>query len=344
MLAALHDGIDTIEIKEIDRLDPGSCDAVVKVCAEGICGSDLNQYRKLTEPETLPAGHETAGEIVEVGEGIDRTRIGERVAVEMVGHGKACLACWYCRQGQYRNCIDKGEYEGGGFAEFVTRKAVACYQLADSMTWEEGALVEPLAVSIRGVRRGEMKAGDTVLVLGAGTIGLTAIAAAKALGAGQIIATARHEHQVLLAKQLGADIVVQSEDTDVKTAIGDLTDGRGADVSIETVGGFGNNNTLVQAVHVTRVMGRIVVLGVFHEPVLTDWMEPLLKEQSIIFSACYGIMDGRHDFEMAIDLMGSGKIDLKPMVTHKYPLTEMPEALVTAYDKSTGSIKVQLHM
>ena len=344
MLAALYDGANTVELKRIDRLAPGPGDALVKVRAEGICGSDLNQYRKLTEPETLPAGHETAGEIVEVGEGVDPARIGQRVAVEVVGHGKACLNCWYCRQGHYRNCTDKGEYGGGGFAEYVTRNAVACYPLADTMTWEEGALVEPLAVSIRGMRRGALMAGDTVVVLGAGNIGLTAIAAARALGAGKIIATARHVHQAELAMQLGADVVLDPNDCDATSAVEDLTDGLGADITVETVGGFGNNATLVQAVDMTRVMGRIVVLGVFHDPVLTDWMVPLLKEHSIIFSACYGIMDGRHDFEMAVDLMASGKVDLKPMVTHTFPFTEMPQALATAYDKSTGSIKVQLRM
>ena len=344
MLAALYDGANTVELRRIERLDPGPGDALVKVRAEGICGSDLNQYRKLTEPETLPAGHETAGEIVEVGEGVDPSRIGQRVAVEVVGHGKACLTCWYCRQGHYRNCTDKGEYGGGGFAEYVTRNAVACYPLVDSMTWEEGALVEPLAVSIRGMRRGALMAGDTVVVLGAGNIGLTAIAAARALGAGKIIATARHVHQADLAMQLGADVVLDPNDGDATSAVEDLTDGLGADITVETVGGFGNDATLVQAVNMTRVMGRIVVLGVFHDPVLTDWMAPLLKEHSIIFSACYGIMDGRHDFEMAVDLMGSGKVDLKPMVTHTFPLTEMPQALATAYDKSTGSIKVQLRM
>ncbi len=344
MLAALYNGVDTVDIKEIDRVEPGPGDVVVKVRAEGICGSDLNQYRKLTEPETLPAGHETAGEIVEVGERVDPSRIGERVAVEVVGHGTACLTCWYCRQGQYRNCIDKGDYAGGGFAEYVTRNAVACYTLADNMTWEEGALVEPLAVSIRGVRRGEMKAGDTVAVLGAGNIGLTTIAAAKALGAGKIIATARHEHQVLLAKEFGADLVLQPDDPNIRGKIEDLTHGLGADMTVETVGGFDNDDTLIQAVDVTRVMGKIVILGVFHEPTMTDWMAPLMKEQSIIFSVCYGIMDGWHDFEMAIDHMASGKVDLKPMVTHTYPLTEMPEALATAYDKSTGSVKVQLRM
>ncbi len=344
MLAALYNGVDTVEITHIERLEPGPGDALVRVRAEGICGSDLNQYRKLTEPETLPAGHETAGEIVEVGEGVNPARIGQRVAVEVVGHGKACLTCWYCRQGQYRNCDDKGDYAGGGFAEYVTRNAVACYPLGDTMTWEEGALVEPLAVSIRGMRRGGLIAGDTVVVLGAGNIGLTAIAAAKALGAGTIIATARHAQQAHLARTLGADVVLDPNDDRATAAVEDLTGGLGADITVETVGGFGSNATLVQAVDMTRVMGRIVVLGVFHDPVLTDWMEPLLKEQSFIFSVCYGIMDGRHDFEMAIDLMGSGKIDLKPMVTHTYPLMEMPQALATAYDKSTGSVKVQLRM
>ena len=212
------------------------------------------------------------------------------------------------------------------------------------MTWEEGALVEPLAVSIRGMRRGGLIAGDTVVVLGAGNIGLTAIAAARALGGGTIIATARHAQQAHLARTLGADVVLDPNDDRATTAVEELTGGLGADITVETVGGFGSNATLVQAVDMTRVMGRIVVLGVFHDPVPTDWMEPLLKEQSFIFSVCYGIMDGRHDFEMAIDLMSSGKIDLKPMVTHTFPLTEMPQALATAYDKTTGSVKVQLRM
>lgn len=343
MLAALHNGVDTVEIKRIERLEPGPGDAVVKVRAEGICGSDLNQYRKLTEPEEVPAGHETAGEIVEIGEGVDPSRVGQRVAVEVVGQGKACLACWYCRQGQYRNCVRKGDYAGGGFAEYVVRNAAACYPLSDDMTWQEGALVEPLAVAVRGLRRGGMRPGDTVAVLGGGTIGLTTVAAARAMGAGKIVSTARYPRQVTLARAFGADEVMPPDDPAFATVVEDLTHGLGADLTVETVGGFGNADTLSQAIDATRVMGRIVVLGVFHDPTPMDWMAPLLKEQSIVFSVCYGIMHGRHDFEMAIDLMASGAIDLKRMVTHSFPLSEMPQALAAAYDKSTGSIKVQLH-
>ena len=262
--------------------------------------------------------------------------------MEVIGHGNACLACWYCRRGQYTHCTEKRDWGGGGFAEYVTRRAAACYPLGDSMTWEEGALVEPLAVSIHGLHRGGLTAGETVIVLGAGNIGLTAIAAARALGAGQIIATAKHLQQVELAKRLGADVVMDPADAAAKEAVADLTGGRGADITVETVGGSDNIATLVQAIDLTRVMGRIVVLGVFYGHSPTDWLQPLIKEQSVIFSLCYGIADGRHEFETAIDLMVSGQIDLKPMVTHTYPLAGMPQALAAAYDKSSGSIKVQL--
>ncbi len=343
MLAALYNG-ESFEIKRIDRQDPGPGGAVIKVRSEGICGSDLNQYLKQTEPDKIPAGHETAGEIVEVGDGVDPARIGQRVAVEIIGHGTACLECYFCRQGAYRCCIDRGDYAGGGFAEYVTRNAAGCYPLGDSLTWEEGALVEPFAVSIQGLRRGPLMPGETVLVLGAGNIGLTAIAAARALGAGQIIATARHAQQADLARAFGADLVVDPDDAGAREAVHDLTAGLGADISVETVGGFGEVATLAQAVEFTRVRGRIVILGAFHDPFPTDWMQLHLKEQSLIFAVCYGLMDGRHDFEMAVDLMASGRVDLKPMVTHKFPLEEIPQAFATAYDKSTGSVKVQLHM
>ena len=342
MLAALWNGVDTVDVKSVHRPVPGPDDALVKVTAEGICGSDLNYYRRLKEPETVPGGHETAGEVVEVGARVDPSIIGQRVAVEVIGHGNACLACWYCWRGQYTHCTEKRDWGGGGFAEYVTRRAAACYPLADSMTWEEGALVEPLAVSIRGLHRGGLTAGDAVVVLGSGNIGLTAIAAARALGAGKVIATARHPHQAELAAKLGADVVLDPADDAVKDAVDDLTEGRGADITVETVGGSDNIDTLVQAVDLTRVMGNIVVLGVFYGHSPTDWLQPLIKEQSVIFSLCYGIDNGRHEFQTAIDLIASGAVDLKPMVTHTYPLTAMPQALATAYDKSSGSIKVQL--
>ena len=342
MMAALHDGADTMHVSEIGKPVAGTLDAMVRVRAAGICGSDLLNYDERTTPEAIPGGHEVAGEIAEVGPGVDPSRVGQRVAVDTLGQGRGCGTCWYCRMGQYVQCVDKDTEEGGGFAEYVSRRASGCYALPDNVSWEEGALVEPLAVSVHGLRRGRMAPGETVVVLGAGNIGQTAVAAARALGAGTVLVTARHKHQAALAKRLGADAALSDDGPALQEAIADATDGRGADLVVETVGGRGDA-TLRQAIDVTRKQGRIVILGGFRVPITLDWLQPLLKEHSILFSSCYSVIDGRHDYEIAVDLMASGKVQLEQMVTHRLPLEEIQKGFDTAYDKSTGSIKVQIH-
>jgi 2-desacetyl-2-hydroxyethyl bacteriochlorophyllide A dehydrogenase len=343
MLVALHDGKKTMVLHQIAKPEPGPGDAIIRVCAAGICGSDLLINADKTEPDQVPMGHEVAGEIVEVGAGVNPSWIGQRVAIETIGQGLACATCWYCRMGQYRQCLHKVPNEGGGFAQYMKRRVLGCYPLPDNLSWEEGALVEPLAVSVHAVRRGQMRGGETVVVLGAGNIGLTTVAAARALGAGKIIVTARHKQQAAMAKLLGADTIVSPDGSALDEAVAAVTDGRGADLTIETVGGK-TNSTLQQAIQVTRMQGRIVILGGFRVPLTLDWLTPLLKEQSIIFSSCYSILDGHHDYEIAIDLMASGKVQLQQMVTHQFPLEQIQQAFETAYDKSTGSIKVQLHL
>lgn len=343
MMAALHDGKTTMWVREIQTPSPGPGDALVQVRCVGICGSDLYNYGANRTPETFPGGHEFAGEIVEVGEGVDGARVGERVAVDGFGHGHACLDCWYCRMGQYRHCTNRTPDGPAGFAAYTVTRAAGCYRLPDNVSWEEGALVEPLAVSTHAVRRGEMSGGETVAVLGAGTIGLTAVAAARAMGAGSVLVTARHKHQAAEAMRQGADAALSPDGTELQEALADVTEGRGADLTIESVGGE-SNAPLLQAVEVTRPQGRIVVLGGFRRPMTLDWMEILFKEQSILFSRMYSVMDGRHDFEIAIELMASGRVDLKPMVTHTFPLEEIQRGFDTARSKSTGSIKVQVRM
>ncbi|ETW95938.1 MAG: hypothetical protein ETSY1_28610 [Candidatus Entotheonella factor] len=342
MKAAFFDGDSSMQLADIPAPEPGPDDVIIRVRATGICGSDLLMNIDKTEPDPIPFGHEVAGEIAEVGPGVDARLVGQRVAIETIGHGLACATCWYCRQGQFRQCLNKRTNEGGGFAQYMKRRAMGCYPLPDELSWEDGALVEPLAVSVHGVRRGYMQGGETVAVLGAGNIGLTAIAAARALGAGRIFATARHAQQAEMAKALGADDVVSSEGTDLKEALEAATEGRGADLTIETVGGH-TGATLEQSIDVTRMQGRIVVLGGFRRPITMDWLQPLLKEQSVIFSSCYSIMNGQHDYEVAIDMLASGRTSLRQIVTHTYPLENIGEGFAAAYDKTTGSIKVQIH-
>ena len=342
MEAAFYDGNGQMIIQQHPDPVAAEGDAIIQVKATGICGSDLLMNNDKEEADELPAGHEVTGRIVDVGAGVDREIVGKRVAIETIGQGLACSTCWYCRMGQYRQCQNKVQAEGGGFAEYIKRKAIGCYEISESMTWDEGALVEPLAVSIHGIRRGMMNGGETVAILGAGTIGLTAVVAAKQLGAGKIFVTARHEQQAAMALSLGADYTCSPEGEEFENLVRSHTNGRGADLAVETVGGK-SNRTLIQSVESTRMQGRIVILGGFRTPLQFDWLAPLLKEQSIIFSSCYGILDGYHDYEMAINLLSNQSNSLSDIVTHTYSLEEIQQGFECAYDKSTGSIKVQIH-
>ncbi|MDA1189147.1 MAG: zinc-binding dehydrogenase [Chloroflexi bacterium] len=341
MKAALWDG-KKMQLKQLERPEPGPGDAVVKLRSSGICGSDLLIYYDKKTPETIPAGHELAGEIVAVGPGVDKKRVGERVALDNIGAGRGCMQCWYCRTGQYFLCDKPEEDRGGGFAEYTVVRAAGCFPMHDNLSWEEGALTEPLAVAVHAVRRGELTGGETVAVLGSGTIGLNCIAAARALGAGKIIATARHPQQVEMARKLGADAAVSSEGTVLKEALADITDGRGADLTIEAVGGR-SDDVLKQAIDVTRQQGRISTTGNFWRPVQVDWFQALLKEQSWIWAAVYGILDGRHDYEIALDLMASGRANMKQIVTHTVGLDDIQKGVEISYNKKqTGAIKVQV--
>ena len=342
MKAALWDGNGTLRLSEVQRPEPGRGDALVRVRACGICGSDLTVFKGKTEPDSLPAGHEVTGVVAEVGGGVDSALVGQRVAIDTICLGQACLDCYYCRMGKYLGCQNRAGLTGGGFAEYIVRRAAGCFPLPDSLSWEEGALTEPFAVSVHAVRRGELSPGETVMVLGAGNIGLAAVAAARGMGAGKVFVSARHPQQAEMARRLGADEALPSDSAALKEAVDDLTAGRGADLTIESVGGY-QTDTWHQSIDVTRVQGHIVVLGGFAVPATVNLMQPLVKEQSIIFSEVYDVIDGRHDYEIAIDLMASGRAPLKEIVTHLYPLDDIQKGLETAYDKTTGSIKVQVH-
>lgn len=341
MRAALYDG-RWMQVSEVlqPRLMPEA--VVVRVRAAGICGSDLNYLRSVDKLQEHPSGHEVTGEIVEIGPGVTGWSIGDRVALDTICQGRACGKCRHCLAGQYIHCLDPvSSYGGGGFAEYIQRKALGCHRLPDGLSWAEGALVEPLAVSVHGLRKGQLRGGKNVMVLGCGTIGLTAVAAARALGANQVFVTARHPHQSEMALKLGANAVFRPDDEDLRQVVADATGGQGADIVVEAVGGT-TGETAQQAVQLCRPLGRIIVLGLFHRPVELNFWPLLLGERDLIFAVCYSIIGERHDFDVAIDILASGRLPLVEMVTHTFSLEQAREALETAYDKSTHSIKVQL--
>lgn len=341
MRAAIQTGLSEIDVRDISA--PGRDGALVRVVAAGVCGSDLHEYFQRSQPQALPEGHEVAGEVVSLPDAYGGPiRVGDLVAIDTICHGKACGTCAFCQVGQTFHCLerDRTQGSGGAFAELIRRQPAGLFRLPSGMSAEQGALVEPLAVGVHAVRRARMPQGATVVIVGAGTIGLMTLLAARALGADKVFVVARHAHQAAAAKAFGATSVVQAEGIDAVTSIRDLTDGVGADLVVEAVGRHAE--PLELAWQLVRPQGTVAVLGIFPQPVLLDLMPPILREVSITFPICYGVIDGRHDFEVAIDLIASGRVETEGIVTHRFALEEAPEAFRTAADKSSGSVKVHI--
>ena len=341
MNAALDDGTGKYVLHQLGMPEMYEGAAMIRVRQSGICGSDLHMTDARTEAQTIASGHEVAGEIVELPSGETTLQVGDRVALETIGAGRACLRCHYCRYGQYRHCMDLAPDTGGGFAEYMTRRPAGLFKLPDNLDWDDGALVEPMAVSVHALRYVGMKPGDIIGVTGAATIGLSAIAAARAFGAKKVIASAKYPHQAAAARNMGADVVTGSEGDEFEDACREASGGIGADIVLESVGGH-QTAALHQAVRATRAQGKTVNLGGIKAPMEIDLLDPLLREVSIISVTCYDVIDGVHDYEVAIDLLASGNVPYRHIVTHKNSLDDIQAGFATAYDKSSGSIKVHI--
>ena len=242
--AAIWQDAGSFKLIEQSMPEPGPGDVVLQVGSSGICGSDLFFLGVRNEIDPIPIGHEVAGTVVRRGSRVTRVSEGDRVAVEMVGLSRACMSCWFCRQGQYVKCENRNETRGGGFSSFMCVPAHSCFKLPSSLSMEQGALVEPLAVSVHGVRLSDVRSYETAVVLGSGTIGLTCTAALSAMGVNKIIATARYPHQAEMARRLGASEVIEAEPGDGWLAAAELATGRGADVAVPVDG-----SPLLEKVH-----------------------------------------------------------------------------------------------
>jgi 2-desacetyl-2-hydroxyethyl bacteriochlorophyllide A dehydrogenase len=332
MKAAFNTAKETIEVREVDDPKPGPGEILLRVRTCGICGSDLHFYHGAfpTAP-TVPPGHEYAGEVAALGEGVTGVSVGDRVAVEPVRY---CRDCSFCRTGQYQICPNRqlmGTFNPGAMAEYVQVPAYGLYRLPDNLDFELGALAEPLAVAVHGLHIVDLAFGEKVLVMGSGTIGLFAVMAARAAGAGEIIATYRHEHQGQAALAAGADQALKDSE------MGRLD---GVDVVVETVGG--DAPTLSQAIGIVRPGGRVSVLGVFTQTAQINALGLMLKEAKIVGGITYCRPGLLSDFDVALRILAAAPDQARALITHRFPLDGAAEAFRTASDKSTRCLKVQL--
>jgi 2-desacetyl-2-hydroxyethyl bacteriochlorophyllide A dehydrogenase len=336
MRAVFIAGKETIEVRETDVSSPAPGEVLVRVRACGICGSDLHFYHGAfpASPKISP-GHEFAGEVVEVSEGVRGLATGDRVVTEPI---KRCQDCEFCRTGRYHLCpkhVLLGTFAPGGLAEYVSVPAYTLYPLPDGLDFELGALVEPLAVAIHGIHLVNVTMGERVLVLGSGTIGLFSIIAAKAAGADEVIATYRHDHQGEAALAAGASRIIR--DSEVAGL-----DKAGIDVVIETIGG--SAPTVPQALGAVRPGGRISVLGLFPGAVQLGGLALILKEVTVVGGITYCRPSQDSDFDVALGILQSAPERARALITHRFPLDDAAKAFATAADKGTKSLKVHVSL
>ena len=340
MKAALYTGIRSIQIQDVEQQAPHPGYVTIDTRCAGICGSDLHNYFGHWNPSaTLAAGHELCGIVSEVAEDITYIQPGDRVTAECFSH---CGACDYCRTGLYNQCVNRkwfAQNAHGGFAEYTAAHASSVYKLPETMSFEEGALVEPLAVGHRAVAQSGATYRDRVAIIGGGTIGQLCLAAAKAIGVKETLITVKYDQQAQLAQDLGADHIVHISETDVKDHVKALTDNRGMDAVIKTVGTAQNfNDTLA----IVRKRGAVVLVAGYHQPLEVDLRRIVWSEAVITGSNCYGYSGMHTDFQMAIDLIASGRVPITQLVTHRFPFADIAEAFRVAADKTSGSVKVHL--
>lgn len=345
MRAAIWTPEADIEVVEEDAPTPGPGEVVLSMRSAGICGSDLHRYRK---PDADPAptgrpGHENGGVVAAVGPGVDGVREGDVVGVEPIVR---CQECDRCRAGWYVQCRRApfallGERHPGGMAEFMLAPAYTAYPAPPGVDAEIAALAEPVACSVNAIDLVDVRPGETVLVLGAGNIGLTGILALRAAGA-TVLITARYDHQAEAARRLGADEVIPADESGV-ARLAELRQQEAVDVVFESVGGAAD--TMADAMRTVRPRGRVVMLGVFMTPrVSINPFDLLLHEIHLTGAVVYGSPPGRRPhFAEALDVVAQFPDETRSLITHRFPIADAPRAFATAADKANKSVKVHIN-
>jgi L-iditol 2-dehydrogenase len=325
--------------ERIARPEPSPGEARVRLRACGICGTDLFLHGAGLFPDGHVPGHEMFGEVDALGDGVEGLASWDPVAVEPLW---ACGRCDVCRSGRPNICPDVqlyGIHRPGGFAEAICVPSERLFPVPRDLDPALAALCEPTAVAIHGVRRGRLEARQRVLVLGAGTIGLLGVLAARWAGADDVWLSARHPHQAELGRALGATRILSEAE-----AAPDALDAAGReapiDLVLETVGG--SADTLRSAVAAIRPGGVISVLGVFKGDVALPSFPLLAKEGTLVWSNCYERTGDRPDFRDAVALLDAERTTLAALGTHTVALDEAQRGFAIAGDKSAGAVKVTI--
>ncbi len=329
MRAVVMQGLhQPLTLETVDDPTPQTGEVVVKVGRCGICGSDLHMTEDpaygINKGDVL--GHEFAGEVVALGKGAERLKIGDLVSVIPL---KSCGHCASCTSGEVAWC-DAFGLQGGGYAEYAVTKPNQCIRLPQSASLADGAIIEPLAVALHGVNMSGMKPGDKVLILGAGPIGLAVAFWARRKGASDVIIQDLANFQEARALEMGATAFCVSPDDPIGSVEQML--GTKPDIVFECVGVPG---LIAQAVEQVRKRGTICLLGLCTRPDTFNSFAMLSKEVRLITSAFFT----RQEYEEALDALDAGAAEPRALVTDTISLADTP-ARFEALRKRTHECKV----
>ena len=333
MRAAILRAPFDVMIDKIEKPKVGAGEVLVRIKSSAICGTDVEIYRgkyKVKYPVFM--GHEAAGEIVEVGEAVNRFKPGDRVIINPILY---CGKCQLCLTGKRNLCLRGGllgrDIAKGTYAEYISVPDHMVFKFPESISYKEAALIELLVTVYHAQKRIKIVPGDSVAVLGQGASGILHTRLAKLSGAYPVIATSRSEWKLELARKYGADIIVNAKNENPVESILKHTNGQGVDVVIESAG---SPITIKQALEMVKPGGTILAFGVQLTPIDKFNLFPLyFKEITIVGSRA---LTGE-EFEPSIKLVASGAIDVKPLITHEFTLEETKKALEFV-DKSPGSV------
>jgi L-iditol 2-dehydrogenase len=318
MRVAMYYNNRDVRLEETPTPTIGPGELLVKVLASGICGSDVMEWYRIEKaPRVL--GHEITGEIFEVGEGVERYHIGDRV---FVSHHVPCNTCRYCLNGFHTVCdtLRTTNFDPGGFAEYIRVPKInvdrGVFTLSDEISFEEGVFIEPLACVLRGQRLARLKPGQTVFVIGSGISGVLHMALARASGAGWIIASDIDEYRLKAAKRFGADEAIYAKEVN-PTKIREINKGRLADLVIVCAGTI---SAYIQALQSVDHGGTVLCFAPL-EPGL-NFVFPFFDfwNDGITLLPTYG--GSPFDITTAIELIRTRRLPLREMVTHRLPLAE----------------------